>query len=185
MHMCVCVRVCCRRTYRMGVADSGDVLTGSSVLHGQSSFVDHLSCPLQGNTQTTAFNTLVFSFEEHILSSATSYQYYMEFAAYSQHTVAPLTSTAGYIRITTQWVVCGLSDVWDESSYSSDDVSSQHPVRLLVAEDLHHAVGVSVGLGSAVGCEGELADSVGDALRRRGAESDCKALLATWKPHRD
>lgn len=45
--VCYCVCVCCR-TYRVGVADSGDVLTGSTVLHGQSSFIDHLSCPLQG-----------------------------------------------------------------------------------------------------------------------------------------
>lgn len=66
-------------------------------------------------------------------------------------------------------------------------MSSQHPVRLLVAEDLHHAIGVGVGFGSAVGREGELADSVRDALRRRGAESDCETLPdgrekldATW-----
>lgn len=47
IQVCVIVCVCCR-TYRVGVADSGDVFTGSTVLHGQSSFVDHLSCPLQG-----------------------------------------------------------------------------------------------------------------------------------------
>lgn len=58
--------------------------------------------------------------------------------------------------------------IYSESSYRSDDVSSQHPVSLLVTEDLHHAVSVGVGLGSAVGCEGELADSVWDALKRRG-----------------
>lgn len=44
-------------------------------------------------------------------------------------------------------------------------MSSQHPVCLLVAEDLHHAVGVGVGFGPAVGCEGEFADFVRDALR--------------------
>lgn len=51
------------------------------------------------------------------------------------------------------------------STYSSDDVSSQHPVCLLVAEDLHHAVGVGVGFGPAVGCKGEFANFVRDALR--------------------
>lgn len=54
------------------------------------------------------------------------------------------------------------------STYSSDDVSSQHPVCLLVAEDLHHAVGVGVGFGPAVGREGEFADFVRDTLRGAG-----------------
>lgn len=44
-------------------------------------------------------------------------------------------------------------------------MGSQHPVRLLVAEDLHHAVSVSVGPGSAVGSEGELSNFVWNALR--------------------
>lgn len=56
-------------------------------------------------------------------------------------------------------------------------MSSQHPVCLLVAEDLHHAVSVVVGFGAAVGCEGELADSVWDALRTRGAQSKITHLL--------
>lgn len=36
-------------TYRVGVADSGHVLTGGSVFHGQRSFIDHLTSSLQGN----------------------------------------------------------------------------------------------------------------------------------------
>ena len=56
-------------------------------------------------------------------------------------------------------------------------MSSQHPVCLLVAEDLHHPVSVGVGFGPAVGCEGELADLVGDALGMRGAQMDVSELL--------
>ena len=52
--LCVSVCVCVCVTYRMGVADSGDILAGSAVLHGQSSLIDHLSCPLQDDTQTAA-----------------------------------------------------------------------------------------------------------------------------------
>lgn len=37
----------------MSVTDSGDVLTGSAIFHGQSSFIDHLSCPLQDSTQNS------------------------------------------------------------------------------------------------------------------------------------
>lgn len=48
--VCMCERAF---TYRVGVADSGDVLTGSSVLHRQSGFVDHLASSLRGREQTT------------------------------------------------------------------------------------------------------------------------------------
>lgn len=50
------------------------------------------------------------------------------------------------------------------NSYRSKDVSSQHPVGLLVAEDLHQAIGVGVGFGSAVGCKGEFAHFKRDTL---------------------
>lgn len=39
--------VCLCGTHRMSMADSGNILTGGSILHGQSSFIDHLSCPLE------------------------------------------------------------------------------------------------------------------------------------------
>lgn len=52
-------------------------------------------------------------------------------------------------------------------SYRAKDVRAQQPVRLLVTEDLHHAVCVIVGLGSAVGREGELAHLVWDTLQNR------------------
>lgn len=56
-----------------------------------------------------------------------------------------------------------------QTTHRSDDVSSQHPVCLLVAEDLHHAVCVGVGFSSTVRGKGELAHLVWDALRgRRG-----------------
>lgn len=51
VHVHYAVSCVMKRTHRMGVADSGDVLAGGAVLHGQSSFVDHLSCALQRNTQ--------------------------------------------------------------------------------------------------------------------------------------
>lgn len=65
------------------------------------------------------------------------------------------------------WNISGIFRFKGRSTYRSDDVSSEHPVRLLVAQDLDHAVGVRVGFGSAVGCKGELADSVGNSLRTR------------------
>lgn len=37
-----------------------------------------------------------------------------------------------------------------------------------MAEDLHHALGVSVSFGSAVGCKGKLSHFVRDTLQRRG-----------------
>ena len=43
-------------------------------------------------------------------------------------------------------------------------MGAQHPVSLLVRQDLDQAVRVIVGLGSAVGHEGELAHVVLDAL---------------------
>lgn len=53
--------------------------------------------------------------------------------------------------------------VW--GSYGSQDVGSEHPVGLLMAQDLHQAVGVCVGLGSAVRCKRKLANFVRNALR--------------------
>lgn len=46
-------------------------------------------------------------------------------------------------------------------------MGSEQPVGLLMAEDLHQAVGVRVGLGSAVRGKRKLANFVGNALRRR------------------
>lgn len=51
------------------------------------------------------------------------------------------------------------------SPYRSNDVSSQHPVCLLVAEDLHHAISVRICFGSTVGCKRELSNSVGNSLK--------------------
>ena len=47
----------------------------------------------------------------------------------------------------------------------SNDVSSQQSVCLLVSQDLDHAICVIVALGSAVGCEGELAHCELHSLR--------------------
>ena len=49
-------------------------------------------------------------------------------------------------------------------THRSDNVRAKHPVSLLVGQHLHEAVGVVVGLGPAVGHEGELAHVVLDAL---------------------
>lgn len=46
-------------------------------------------------------------------------------------------------------------------------MSAQYPVGLLVAEDLHQAISVCIGLGSTVGGKRELAHLVWDALRSR------------------
>lgn len=57
-------------------------------------------------------------------------------------------------------------------TYRSDNVSSKHPVCLLVAEDLHHAISVRIGFGSAVSCKGELANSVGNSLLTQSHDSN-------------
>jgi hypothetical protein len=46
----------------------------------------------------------------------------------------------------------------------ANNVHAQHPVRLLLRENLDAAVRVRVGLGTRVGAEGELAQAVRDAL---------------------
>lgn len=50
----------------MSVADSGDVLTGSAVLHGQSSFINHLSCSLQGKKNTQRKKLSFFLIFSHL-----------------------------------------------------------------------------------------------------------------------
>lgn len=52
-------------------------------------------------------------------------------------------------------------------THRAQDVSAQYPVGLLVAEDLHQAIGVCVGFGSAVGGKRELTHLVWDALGNR------------------
>lgn len=59
-------------------------------------------------------------------------------------------------------------------AYRAHDVSSEHPVCLLVAEDLHHAISVRIGFGSAVGCKGELANSVGNSLKTQSHDQHQK-----------
>lgn len=58
------------------------------------------------------------------------------------------------------------------STYRSDDVSSKHPVCLLVAEDLHHAISVGICFGSAIGCKRELANSVGNSLKTQSHDQN-------------
>lgn len=73
--------------------------------------------------------------------------------------------------------MCGVKA---RSAYRSDDVCSEHPVRLLVAEYLHHAISVSIGFGSAVSCEGELANSVGNSLMTQS--HDHYQQIGRWAP---
>lgn len=158
-HRCVCV--CCSSTYRMSVADSGDVFTGSAVLHGQSSFINHLSCSLQEKKQLQVSD----KYKKYINASDLQ-PHWSNTIIHNKSKLIFLPGNVNefIIRLLRRiYSVCFL--IW--GSYRSEDVRSQHPVCLLVAEDLHHSVCVGVGFGSAVGCEGELADFVRDVLRRR------------------
>lgn len=48
--------------------------------------------------------------------------------------------------------------------YRSQNVCSQHPICVLVADDLHQSICISIRLGSAVGREGEFAHFIWHTL---------------------
>lgn len=50
-------------------------------------------------------------------------------------------------------------------THRSKDVSSQHSVGLLVTQDLHQAICISISLCSAISSKGEFANFVRDTLK--------------------